>query len=82
MKRVAIIASGWSLFLLGVAGLVLPVLPGVLLLIVGLSILSAEYAWAHRWLAALRRRFPMIGRKAPEVDTPRLPDLPPSETLE
>jgi uncharacterized membrane protein YbaN (DUF454 family) len=82
MKRVAVIASGWSLLLLGVAGLVLPVLPGVFFLIIGLSILSAEYAWAHRWLAALRRRFPVIGRKAQEVHAQRLPDFQPPETLE
>jgi uncharacterized membrane protein YbaN (DUF454 family) len=82
MKRVAVIASGWVLLLLGVAGLALPVLPGVLLLIIGLSILSVEYAWAHRWLTALRRRFPVFNRKAQEVRARRLADLAPPKTLE
>jgi uncharacterized membrane protein YbaN (DUF454 family) len=63
MKRVALIAVGWALLLLGVAGLFLPILPGVLLLIVALSILSVEYKWARRWMIALRRRFPATGKK-------------------
>jgi uncharacterized membrane protein YbaN (DUF454 family) len=67
MKRAVIIASGWFLVLSGLIGLLLPVLPGVLLLIVGLSILSVEYAWARRWLAALRRRFPVFSRKTDEI---------------
>lgn len=66
MKRAAVIASGWFLVLLGSVGLFLPILPGVLLLILGLTILSVEYEWARRWLAALRRRFPVVGRKAQE----------------
>ena len=63
MKRVGMIASGWSLLVVGSAGLFLPVLPGVLLLVVGLSILSVEYRWARRWFTALRRRVPVSGRK-------------------
>ena len=63
MKRVALIAAGWVLLLLGVAGLFLPILPGVLLLIVALSILSVEYRWARRWMISLRRRFPATDKK-------------------
>lgn len=62
-KRVAYNAAGWVLVMLGVAGLVLPVLPGVLLLVVGLSFLSLEYEWARRSIIALRRRFPATDRK-------------------
>jgi uncharacterized protein len=58
MKRLALIAAGWALLLLGAIGLFIPVLPGVLFLLIGLSILSVEYEWARRWVAALRRRFP------------------------
>ena len=58
VKRVAFNAAGWALLMLGVAGLVLPVLPGVALLIVGLSFLSLEYKWARRWIGPLLRRFP------------------------
>jgi hypothetical protein len=62
MKRIALIAAGWTLLLLGSVGLFLPVLPGVLFLLVGLSVLSVEYEWARRWVAALRRRFPVADR--------------------
>jgi uncharacterized membrane protein YbaN (DUF454 family) len=63
VKRVAFNAAGWVLLLLGLVGLVLPVLPGVLLLIVGLSFLSLEYQWAYRWMGPLRRRFPIAEKK-------------------
>lgn len=63
MKRVALIIAGWSLLVLGAVGLLLPVLPGVLFIFIGLSILSVEYEWARRWFTALRRRFPAADRK-------------------
>lgn len=62
-KRVAYNAAGWVLLMLGAAGLVLPVLPGVLLVVVGLSFLSLEYKWAHRWMGPLLRRFPAAEKK-------------------
>jgi len=63
VKRVSLIVEGWLLLLLGAAGLFLPVLPGVLFLLIGLSILSVEYAWARRWTSTLRSRFPAADRK-------------------
>lgn len=63
MKRLAFIVAGWVLLMLGAVGLFLPILPGVLLGIVGLSILSVEYAWARRWMSSLRRRFPAADKK-------------------
>ena len=63
VKRVALIGAGWFLLALGGAGLVLPVLPGIPFLLVGLSILSIEYEWARNLFASLRRRFPAIYRK-------------------
>jgi uncharacterized membrane protein YbaN (DUF454 family) len=63
MKRVAMIGAGWMLLALGAAGLVLPVIPGILFLLIGLTILSVEYAWARRWVDALRRRFPAANDK-------------------
>jgi uncharacterized protein len=47
--------------------LFLPILQGVLFILVGLVILSTQYAWAHRLLARLRRRFPKISRIADEA---------------
>jgi uncharacterized membrane protein YbaN (DUF454 family) len=62
-KRVAFNAAGWALLLLGAAGLLLPVLPGVMLLILGLSFLSLEYKWARRLMCPLLRRFPAVEKK-------------------
>ena len=44
---------GWVCICAGVLGLVLPVIPGIPLLIAGLFILSARYVWASyclRWV--------------------------------
>src|ERR1700722_15951779 len=46
--------GGWILVVLGVAGLVLPFLPGVPLLLAGLVMLSADYRWARTCLRRLK----------------------------
>jgi uncharacterized membrane protein YbaN (DUF454 family) len=51
--------GGWILVVLGVAGLILPFLPGVPLLIAGLVMLSADYRWARNCL----RRVKLWARK-------------------
>jgi uncharacterized protein YqgC (DUF456 family) len=38
---------GGTLVLLGLTGLVLPVIPGIPLLIAGLAILATEFTWAE-----------------------------------
>jgi DUF2934 family protein/putative transmembrane protein PGPGW len=43
-------AGGWIFVILGVAGLILPVLPGAPLLIAGLVLLSADHRWAQNCL--------------------------------
>jgi len=63
--RWAKILAGWKFILLGVAGFILPIMPGFVFLAVGLYILADEYAWARRWLDWLRRRFP---RYASSID--------------
>jgi uncharacterized protein len=63
VKRFALVAAGWILVALGVAGLFLPVLPGIVLLLLGLWMLSSEYEWARRWSLKLRHRFPEASRK-------------------
>jgi uncharacterized membrane protein YbaN (DUF454 family) len=66
-KLVIVSIAGWGFILLGIVGLFLPVLQGVLFILVGLVILSSEYAWAHQWLTRLRERFPKLGRAADEA---------------
>lgn len=67
LKRAAIFVAGWIFLVLGAAGLVLPVLPGVMFLLLGLSFLSLEYAWARRWSSHLLRRFPATDRKLQDM---------------
>ncbi|WP_149539982.1 PGPGW domain-containing protein [Siccirubricoccus phaeus] len=50
--------SGLGLLVLGVLGLVLPVLQGGLFIALGLFILRHRFAWARRAMAALERRWP------------------------
>jgi hypothetical protein len=63
VKRIAIEVAGWTFVVLGIAGLFLPVLQGILFLLIGLFILSTQYAWAHRLLHRLRERFPKIAEQ-------------------
>jgi uncharacterized membrane protein YbaN (DUF454 family) len=67
VKRALVLLVGWGFILLGIVGLFLPLLQGVLFLFIGLIVLSSEYAWAHRLIARLRRRFPKVGHVADEA---------------
>ena len=48
--------------LLGIPGIVLPVLPGWLLIGTGLVVLSREVRWARRLMQWLQRRSPGLER--------------------
>jgi hypothetical protein len=50
--------GGIALLVLGVLGLVLPILQGGLLLGLGLFVLREQYGWARRAMAWLRQRWP------------------------
>ena len=67
VKHIAIQVVGWIFIVLGIVGLVLPVLQGVLFLLIGLIILSSEYAWAQHLLHKVRTRFPRLSRTADEA---------------
>lgn len=53
-KRAGRLLGGWGLILVGLAGCVLPVLPGVPLILGGLALLAPEYEWARRWMDRLK----------------------------
>lgn len=55
-RRVAVTVAGFAVLAVGLAGLLLPVLPGWILIFVGLGILATEYVWAQRLLKAAKRR--------------------------
>lgn len=55
-RRVGIAIAGGAVFAVGIAGLALPVLPGIALIVVGLGILSLEFERPRVWLAHLKAR--------------------------
>ena len=62
MKAMLLFVGGWLCIVLGVAGLMLPVVPGVFLLVTGVMLLSQRYAWARGLLARIYKRFPNARR--------------------
>ena len=63
MKRVAIHIAGWGFILLGIVGLVLPILQGILFILVGLFLLSSVSPRAARLLNRIKKRFPRISKQ-------------------
>ena len=53
-RRVLVAIGGGLLILLALAGFVLPILPGTVLLIAGLLLWSSEFRWAREVLARVR----------------------------
>ena len=53
-RRVLVAIGGALLILLALAGFVLPLLPGTVLLIAGLIVWSSEFRWARELLARVR----------------------------
>ena len=70
-RRAALTLIGFALIAIGLAGLVLPVLPGWVLIIAGFAVLSREYSWAHSGLAFARRHAARGGRKLRSLTTRR-----------
>ena len=58
LQRVAVIALGWVFICLGIVGLVIPVVPGALLIVVGALLVNPQWAWLRRMLETCRVRFP------------------------
>ncbi|MGH2596499.1 MAG: PGPGW domain-containing protein [Actinomycetota bacterium] len=55
-RRIGVTIAGVVVLLIGVAGLVLPILPGWVLIFVGLGILATEYVWAQRLLRLAKEK--------------------------
>lgn len=70
-RRAAVTLIGFALVGVGLAGLVLPVLPGWILIVAGFAVLSREYSWAHSGLAFARRHAARSGRKLRSLATRR-----------
>jgi uncharacterized membrane protein YbaN (DUF454 family) len=66
-KKILLQIVGWTFILVGIVGLFLPFLQGILFILVGLVILSSQYAWARLLLTKVRKRFPKVGRLADQA---------------
>lgn len=55
-RRIGIAIAGSVVIAVGIAGLALPILPGMLLIVLGLGILSLEFERARVWLGHLKAR--------------------------
>lgn len=60
MKKFLRNATGFGLVLLGIVGLILPIMPGWVFLVPGLMILAEEFPWLDkflkRWLAYAKEK--------------------------
>ena len=59
-QRVAVFALGGILILGGIAGLLLPILPGGVLIFAGIVVLSSQSTWLRRMLVKCRVRCPFL----------------------
>ena len=67
-RKILIGILGFTLVLVGLVGLVLPFLPGWLLIIAGLAVLSTEYVWAKRLSDRARQRANTMTRRRDRSD--------------
>lgn len=67
-RKLLIGILGFALLLVGLIGLVLPFLPGWLLIVAGLAVLGTEYVWAKRLSDGARRRATSMTRRRDRRD--------------
>lgn len=58
VKKTIIFGIGWAFILLGIVSIVIPVLPNVLFILLGLLFLSATSPWAQRLVQKALRNHP------------------------
>jgi uncharacterized membrane protein YbaN (DUF454 family) len=63
IKRVLRHVLGWSLVVLGIIGLFLPILQGILFILAGITILAPEIPFFRRLLSELQLRYPSAFKK-------------------
>lgn len=68
MKTVLLQALGYMFLVLGVLGLVLPILQGFLFLAIGLIILAKTAPWAERLLERFKQSHPSAGAAIDKAD--------------
>jgi uncharacterized protein len=63
LDRLSFLVLGWIFVLGGIIGLFLPIIPGWLLLGIGVLMLSSKSVWLHGMLEKVVARFPALNRK-------------------
>jgi uncharacterized membrane protein YbaN (DUF454 family) len=58
LSRLFKLILGWLLIFLGIIGWFLPIVPGTLLIFLGLALLSAQSEWVRDKIESFRVRFP------------------------
>ncbi len=58
LSTAGITTVGIALVLIGIAGIFLPVLPGIIPIVAGMTLLARRFAWADRAVANIRSRIP------------------------
>ena len=66
--RIAVTILGLVLVGLGIIGLILPLLPGLALIMIGLYLLSFYSPWAKRSFERLGRKYPKVKRMHDTVE--------------
>ncbi|HEV8677495.1 MAG TPA: DUF454 family protein [Candidatus Paceibacterota bacterium] len=62
IRHIAAIVIALILIIVGVAGLVLPLLPGILFIVVGLLLISAYNPRFDYWLHEQTKKYPLLHR--------------------
>ena len=62
LQRVAVVGLGWMLIIVGIAGLFLPLVPGIPLMVAGALMLNLQWPWLRRAVEKCRMRFPALSR--------------------
>ena len=68
LRRWALLTLAWMCLTVAALSLVIPFLPTTVPVIVGLLILSTEYAWAHRTLERWKVRWPKFAAVVDKVE--------------
>jgi tellurite resistance protein TerC len=72
-RRIAIAALGGTVLLVGIAMVVLPG-PALVVIPVGLGILGLEFAFARRWLKALKEKGAYVAGRVKQAASRSPPD--------
>ena len=77
LRKIMVLMGGLVLFVIGIIGLVLPVMPGLIFIVAGLLLMATEFDWAARASEKARKRFndlrqdnPWGRRSADEISPP------------